>query len=330
VQIDDVSRWAPSDDAARAYGTLADGRRVRSYIAAPVRASGGDPLGVLILGHPSPRAFRDLDRRMAWAVAAHLAVALEKAALLEERDHVAKALQENLLPPLLPAIQGVDIAARYRPTGAGNLVGGDFYDVLDVGDGAWAIVLGDVSGVGPEAAAVTGLARYTIRAVARQEPSPAAVLQLLNDAIGNQRSDERFCTAVLVRFTPCPQGLVVTLASGGHPPAIVVRDTGEIEVVAAATGTLLGLFPTIELTEGRLTLAPGDALVLYTDGVVEARSADGEQLGQERLEQLLASCAGRTADGIARRVELAAIDHQGGDAGDDVAVVVLRAPVSST
>jgi serine phosphatase RsbU (regulator of sigma subunit) len=281
-------------------------------------------LGALFLGHRDARAFDPRAEQLAAGMAAHLAVALEKADLLDERARVAKVLQETLLPPVLPDIPGVDTGARYRPTGSGNLVGGDFYDVFNTAEGEWGVVLGDVSGVGPEAAALTGIARYTIRAVAADE-EPSQVLRSLNDALNNQRTDDRFCTAVYLRVVPGPKGVSVTLANGGHPPPLILRDNGTVEAIDGATGMLLGLFPDATIGEHDLELAAGDAIVLYTDGVIEARDAGGEQYGQERLEELLAACAGRTADGIARRVELAVIDHQGERTLDDVAVLVVRA-----
>lgn len=325
LHIEDVSRWAPSEGSARPYGCFADGSRVRSYLVAPLRSHDGELLGAMLVGHRQPRAFDRRDERLLAGMCEHLGVALDNARLFSERAGVAKALQETLLPPLLPHIAGVDIAARYRATGAGNLVGGDFYDVIETGDGDWAVVLGDVSGVGPEAAALTGLARYTVRAVARQQ-QPAEVLRTLNDALGRQRDDDRFCTALYLRLRRRPGDMELTMASGGHPPPMVVRDDGTVEPVERIPGMLLGLFSDAGLCERRLVLAPGDALVLFTDGVTEARApATGEQFGEDRLAEVLARSAGRTADGMARRVELAAIDFQGGTARDDVAVVVLRA-----
>jgi len=161
LRVDDLSRWAPTEEAARLYGTFADGRMVRSYLAAPVTSRSGAVLGAVFLGHHQPRAFDERDERLVGGMSALLAVALDTAGLFQERERVATALQESLLPPLLPTVPGVDLAARYRATGAGNLVGGDFYDVFQTGEGDWAVVLGDVSGSGPEAAALTGLARYT-------------------------------------------------------------------------------------------------------------------------------------------------------------------------
>lgn len=326
LRVDDVARWAPSDEAVEPYGMYASGAAVRSYLAAAVVARNGDVIGSLFVGHAQPRAFTDKDEQLLGVMAAHLAVALEKADLIADRARVANVLQETLLPPLLPAMPGIDCAARYRPTGSGNLVGGDFYDVFSTADGEWGVVLGDVSGVGPEAAALTGLARYTVRAVAAAGGArPAQILEALNGAIANQRSGDRFCTAMYLAVVPEPNLVRIVLASGGHPPALVLRDSGAVEAIATE-GMLLGLFanapPPVEVP---VVLGPGDAIVLYTDGVIEARDEAGEQLGQDRLEQLLAGCAGRTADGIARRLELSVIDHQGGATFDDVAILVVRA-----
>ena len=324
LRVDDTTRWALSEDATRPYGSLRGGQVIRSYLAASVTARSGAILGALFLGHHQARAFDERDERLLEAMAAHLAVALEKAGLLAERAQVAAVLQETLLPPLLPVVPHVDSGARYRPTGSGNLVGGDFYDFFATGDNEWGVVMGDVSGVGPEAAALTGIARYTIRAVAADE-GPSGVLQALNDALNNQRTGDRFCTAVYLRVEPGPEGVDVTLANGGHPPALILRDNGRVEQVTGETGMLLGLFPDASIVDQSVRLLPGDAIVLYTDGVIEARKpGSGEFFGQEKLESLLSQCAGRTADGIARRLELAVIDHQAGQTLDDVAILVVR------
>ena len=324
LRIDDTTRWAGNDDASRPYGSLVGGELVRSWMGSPVVASSGVVLGALFVAHRQARAFNGRDEAVLTAVAAYLAVALEKADLLAERAHVAQALQQSLLPPLLPTIAGIDSAARYRPTGAGNLVGGDFYDLFPSSPDTWDALLGDVSGFGPGAAALTGVARYTIRAVATSQ-APADALRSLNDAILGQRSGEQFCTAVLVRLRPDVEGIRLEVAQGGHPPPLILRDDGTVEVLDADTGTLLGLFPDAPVGSARVHLAPGDAIVLCTDGVLEARDPAGEQLGEERVADLLRRCAGRTADGIARRLELAVIDHQAGVTMDDVAILVLRA-----
>jgi sigma-B regulation protein RsbU (phosphoserine phosphatase) len=154
--------------------------------------------------------------------------------------------------------------------------------------------------------------------------SPAEVLSRLNETLLRQAVDDRFLTAVLARLEPGAEWVGVELASGGHPPALVLRDDESVTVLDASTGTLLGMLADTDLRTVPVTLRPGDALVLYTDGVIEARDAAGEQFGQDRLVALLATCAGRSAAGIARRVELAALAHSV-DLADDMAVVVIRA-----
>lgn len=325
LRIEDVATWASREDSVRAYGVLADGRLPRSWLAAPVRGRSGAVLGAIYLGHHRAHAFSPRQEELLGGLCSQLGVAMENAALFAERSRVAAALQETLLPPLLPSIPGVDLAARYRPTGAGNLVGGDFYDVFELGEGAWGVVVGDVSGFGPEAAALTGLARYAIRAIAATERRPSAVLAQLNETMLRQRLEERFFTAVYAVVVPGEEGIEVTLSSAGHPPAAVLGDDETVELLDRRPGMLLGLFPDPELEDEHVVLRRGDALVLYTDGVVEARDDHGNQFGFERLEALLSTCAGRSADGIARRLELAVLDHQGDKMPDDVAILVLRA-----
>jgi len=330
LRVDDVAVWAKSEEAARSYGVLADGRLVRSWLAAPVRGRGDAILGVVYLGHHRAHAFGARHERLVAGLCSQLGGALEHCTLFAERSRVASALSESLLPPLLPTIPGLDAATRYRPSGAdtpgrGNLVGGDFYDLFEIADGRFGLLLGDVSGVGPEAAALTGMARYTVRAVAEAEDAPCAVLTRLNEALLRLGSD-RFLTAVYATLQPRVDGAIpVVLCSGGHPPGLVLRDDESVEVVDGPNGTLLGVFPSVELSDQQVELRPGDALVLVTDGVLEARDDDGSEFGGERLAHLLSTCAGRSAAGIARRIERSVLDHRGERADDDMAIVVLRA-----
>ena len=332
IRVDDVAVWAKGEEAARSYGVMADGRLVRSWLASPVRTrgSGDTVLGVVYLGHHRAHAFDARHERLVAGLCAQLGGALEHCTLFAERSRVASALSESLLPPLLPLIPGLDSAARYRPsgtdtTGRTNVVGGDFYDLFEVGPGCFAVLLGDVSGVGPEAAALTGVARYTVRAVAEAEGAPSAVLSRLNEALLRLGS-ERFLTAVYATLEPKAEGVVpVVLCSGGHPPAFLLRDDESVEVLDRANGMLLGVFHTVELTDDKVVLHPGDTLVLVTDGVLEARDANGTEFGFARLEALLTTCAGRSAEGIARRIERSVLDHRGDRADDDLAIVVLRA-----
>jgi PAS domain S-box-containing protein len=259
--------------------------------------------------------FEDLGRRAA--------LALDNARLYEERDQVARTLQRSLLPAALPDIPGAEVAARYVAAGEGNEVGGDFYDCFATGGGDWALVIGDVCGKGAEAATLTALARYTLRAAATHTRRPRAVLGELNEALLRQRLDYRFCTVLYTSLTPRAGGVDAVVATGGHPLPLVLRASGDVET-AGAPGTLLGILDDPEISEQGLTLAPGDALVLYTDGVTEATAAD-RATGSGRLEAFLATCTGDAASSIAEAVEREALRSQAGPPRDDVAVVVIRA-----
>jgi serine phosphatase RsbU (regulator of sigma subunit) len=215
------------------------------------------------------------------------------------------------------------LTVRYRASGDGIELGGDFYDCFATGGDDWALVIGDVCGKGAEAAAITAVARYTLRASVLHSRRPAHVLAELNEALLRQGLDYRFCTVLYASVTPRPDGCEVVLATGGHPLPLVIRASGSVEQ-AGAPGTLLGIVPDPEISERRVTLGDGDVLVLYTDGVVEASPAD-LALDGDRLAELLLACGGRDAGAIAEAVERKALAVQNGRLRDDVAVVVLRA-----
>jgi sigma-B regulation protein RsbU (phosphoserine phosphatase) len=236
---------------------------------------------------------------------------------------LAETLQATLLPPLHPAIPGLDVAGAYRPAGSGVSVGGDFYDIFGTGRGTHAVVLGDVSGKGPSAAVVTALARYTVRAEALVSSSPAHVLGVVHEAMARYQPD-RFCTAVLLDVTPTGDGADVTLAVGGHERPLLTD--GKTSRRVGEPGTILGMLPSAEITDTTISLGPSDALVLYTDGISEARRGD-EFFAAVRIEALITELAaeGSAAD-IATGLADAAISFQGGASRDDIAVVVLKAP----
>jgi PAS domain S-box-containing protein len=255
-------------------------------------------------------------------VALRAALAMDTSRLYAERDQVARTLQRSLLPPDLPELPGMEVAARYLAAGAGNEVGGDFYDCFSTGGGDWGVVIGDVCGKGAEAAAVTALARYTVRASVLHSRRPRSVLAALNEAILREELDYRFCTALYASLTPLERGVTACIATGGHPLPLVLRRDGRVEKLGSP-GTLLGILAEPQLSEAETVLEPGDALVLYTDGVIEASPGD-DAFGPERFADFVSTLAGRDAPAIAERIEEAVLDLQSGDLRDDVAVLVVR------
>ncbi len=249
----------------------------------------------------------------------------ERKRIAERVGYIAQALQESLLPLRLPAIPGVEVAAYYRPAGEGHLVGGDFYDVFAIDGGRWAVVVGDVRGKGPRAAGITALARYTLRAAAVHRRRPSGILKMLNDAILRQRTDlDDFCTAAYGRLQVVPgEGARLTLSIGGHPLPLLLRAGGRVES-AGHIGTLLGVDGTPHLVDRTVHLHPGDALVFYTDGLLDAY-APARALSEAALVALVDSCAGLSAAGIAERIQTVALDLAGTEPRDDVALLVLRA-----
>jgi serine phosphatase RsbU (regulator of sigma subunit) len=270
----------------------------------------------------SERRFGPDDVLLAEDLARRAAVAIDNARLYSERARIARTLQDSLLPPELPTIPGIEVAARYVPAGEGIDVGGDFYDLFDLGGGAWSIVMGDVCGKGPDAAALTALARYTLRATADRSPLPSDALRLLNDAVLRQRSDGRFITVAYVRLAPNGDGgRRATVSTGGHPPPIVLRADGRAEPVGAP-GTLLGVIPDPDLSDQVVDLHPGDALFLYTDGVTEAHAPD-HIMDAGDIARLLEDCGGDAAD-LVKCVEDAVRALGPGPPGDDIAMLALR------
>ena len=240
------------------------------------------------------------------------------AASHERLAHIARTLQTSLLPPELPEIDGFEIAAAYHAMGDGFEVGGDFYDVFQLKDDQWALTLGDVCGKGSEAAAVTALTRYTIRAAAMRRADPRKVLETVHEAVRREGST-RFCTAAYADLVPSSGR--VRLVLGGHPRPLVLRHDGRVEAVGTH-GHLIGSFPTWSGTTEAVDLDPGDVLVLFSDGVTEARR-DDELFGDDRLEHALRNAYGGDAAGVVKRIERAVLGFAGA-LDDDVAILAVR------
>ncbi len=295
---------------------------MRSAMVVPMGAR-GRTLGVItFIAAETDRSYGDDDLLLAEELARRAAMSIDNARLYSERSYVARTLQDSLLPPHLPEIPGIELAARYRPVGEGNEVGGDFYDAFQLGDETWGVAIGDVSGKGAAAAAVTALVRYTLRAIADAGRPGSEVLRLVNDAMLRQRADSRFSTVAYARLRPGRDGVKVSIANGGHPLPIVLRANGDAEF-AGRPGTLLGVVPEPRVHDDDVELWKGDALVLYTDGVPEA-GAPGRLLDDDELLDAVRRCEARDASAIAEYVEALAVDLAGGDPNDDIAVVVAH------
>jgi PAS domain S-box-containing protein len=310
-----------------------------SLIFVPLVAR-GRTLGVITLvSAESGRRYGEAELELVEELARHAALAVDNARLYRGRVQVARTLQEGLLPSRLPEVPGVEVGLRYVSAGEVD-VGGDFYDLFEARranqngssepSSSWGVVIGDVSGKGAEAAAMLAFARYTIRTLATRESCPSTVLSSLNEAMlaqRHERGDHKFCTVTYVKLETdegnTERGARITVSRGGHPPPFLLRTDGSIYRVGES-GRVIGVFNDVNLTEQEVSLAPGDALILYTDGVVEARSPDGLFFGEERLMALLRSSVALDASTIAGRIEDAVLNFQKQALRDDVAVLVLR------
>ena len=295
----------------------------RSWVVVPLQTVPGKIIGALALVSSEEAAFDAVDVALATELGRRCAVAVENARLYGERDRIARTLQKSLLPPDLPDIPGVTIEARFRPAGEGIEMGGDFYDAFEIGEDAWAVTIGDVCGKGPDAAALTALVRYTLRAVTMHERRPDRALELVNRAILRNGSEDRFCSAALASIENRPDGVHVEMASAGHPLPLLLRPDGSVEAIGAR-GHLLGLWPDFEAEPLSIDLAPGDALILYTDGVTDARAPE-RILDTDDLAELVRSCAGAGAAVTAERIERTVSEGLAGEPRDDIAVLVIEA-----
>jgi serine phosphatase RsbU (regulator of sigma subunit) len=295
---------------------------MRSVIVVPLTARGRTHGTLTLVMAESGRTYGDDDVAFATELARRAATSIDTARLYQDRDQVARTLQRSLLPPDLPDVPGIELAAVYHPAGGGGDVGGDFYDAFETGEGDLFLAIGDVCGKGAPAAALTGIARHTVRAAAVRERSPRTILRTLNQALLRQVTEHRFCTVAVGRLEPAAAGASLTVCCGGHPPPLLIRRDGTVEE-AGTPGTLLGIYDQVQLSDLTVALEPGDAVVFHTDGVTEER-LEGHMFGEERLLELLRSSAGMSAAGIADRIERAVLEFKPGPPADDVAVIVLR------
>jgi PAS domain S-box-containing protein len=264
--------------AAEAQAIL-DQLQLTSVITVPLRASRGVVGALQLVSAESGHRYVDEDVALAEAAAGRIGEAIERLWLSDQHRTISATLQRALLPPSLPDVPGIDLTARYWPAGAASEVGGDFYDVFPVERDVWALLIGDVCGTGSDAAAVSGIARYTARAAARHGQDHAHVLQWINDAVLHSGRD-RFCTACFATLRSLDDGtFMLTSASGGHPLPVIVEADGRARL-HGEPGTLLGVFDDIRLHITETRIGPGDVVTFYTDGITDlpppyALDADG-------------------------------------------------------
>ncbi|WP_256641327.1 SpoIIE family protein phosphatase [Streptomyces murinus] len=282
-------------------------------------------IGMLVLGKPTDEHFRQEILELAEDLSRRAALALDNARLYSERTAISQALQRSLLPPGTPHIDGVEVEVIYRAAGEGNEVGGDFYDLFPIGNGAYGFAIGDVCGTGPNAAAVTGLARHALRLLAREGLSGPAVLERLNSAILDEGDRSRFLTLLYGELRPQPDGSAeLKVVCAGHPLPLRLRQDGTV-TPAAEPQPLLGVIEDLELYEERVTLDPGDVLLCVTDGVTERREGS-RMLGDDGLADVLTTCTGLTAGAVAARI-MRAVERFASDApSDDMAILAMRVP----
>lgn len=323
---------AQHDPRTLANPLVAGGFGLRFYVGVPLTTYDGYNLGTLCVLDKTPRPASDREIAVLEKLAALVmdelelrrsasAAVTQAAGRLEEVEALAGALQASLLPPALPKIDFIELAAAYRPASR-HQVGGDFYDVFPTGDDSWGFVIGDVRGKGPDAASRTSLARYSMRTAAVYESEPQAVLRAVNQALLTDSRDEVepvFVTAIFARASRSSEQVEVRFASGGHPLPTLLRRDGAVEAVGTP-GSLLGVVDEPDLADSVVRLGASDVLILVTDGVHD--SGGPARLEQAGLERILRSCRGCRPQEIVDRVTEAALERQ----RDDIAVLALGAP----
>ncbi|WP_460358676.1 PP2C family protein-serine/threonine phosphatase [Mycobacterium sp. ZZG] len=301
---------------------------VGSVVITPLPGHGVPAGALVLLRRSSQTAFSEGEEVFARLFAARAGAALSAARLYAEQSAITRTLMEELLPPRLHRLEGVELAGGYRASEDHEAIGGDFYDV-HVGatpEDETLVVLGDVCGKGLEAAVLTGKIRNTLMALAPLAEDHAGVLKLLNSALLSVEST-RFVTLVMASVSRRDGQVVLRLTCAGHLAPLIVRTDGRVEE-ADTRGTLVGVMPQIKARTVETTLAPGETCLLYTDGVTEARGGPlgTDMFGEERLSTVLAECAGLPAEAVVERVMMLTSQWVSHRAHDDIAVVAITAP----
>ncbi|WIM93862.1 PP2C family protein-serine/threonine phosphatase [Actinoplanes oblitus] len=322
------SRWL---DPAQAPGWLLPAAfgPIGALLVTPLPGN-AEPAGALILARGGPQAsFSEADEALARVFAARAGAALAAATLYRDQVDTTSVLQADLLPPELPVSEGFELAGSYQAAFEALQVGGDFYEVFGPSGASTdtLLALGDVCGIGPEAAVLTGKVRQTLRALRLMHAGPETMLRVLNQALLASGRNQRFVTLVVGSVTRAEHGRVrLELVSGGHPRPLVLRADRTVEEVPVS-GTLIGVMPETVVHPATVELAPGELCLLYSDGLTEARGGPGgrDEFGETRLRQALSSCAGLPGAVALERLRQLVSDWVHGGTTDDIAMLSIRA-----
>ena len=291
---------------------------IRSFMHVPIVLA-ERVYGLVSVNSSLARAFGERELRVVTELARYAASALQHALRFEQERHIAETLQQALLAERLPEVEGLELAALYEPA-AGSQVGGDFYNAWPLSDGRLALLVGDVSGKGVEAAGVTGMVRYMAEALSQHCSDPADLVTQLNELLCPRMADGSLVTLVLAVVDQARDELHWCVA--GHPPPVILSAAGDYRRLDDPDPPC-GVFPGTTFRAGVARFAPGDLLVLYTDGVIEARRAHRE-FGEDALRDVLVAGAKDSPADLARGTYAAVRDWCGGRLGDDVAIAVVK------
>jgi sigma-B regulation protein RsbU (phosphoserine phosphatase) len=309
-----------------------DGGRIPVLVSSAVkRGSTGEPLLI------RTTVFDARDRRAYEEELLRARKAAEEARKEAEADRARlqdalAVLQQSLLPATLTPVPGMEAAVHYRAASPDRL-GGDFYDLFPLDGRRFGFFLGDVCGKGPQAAAVTSLTRYTLRAAALHDPEPVSALTTLNKVLHERYTggDPRYCTVIygILDTDPATGRVTVRIASGGHPPAVVLRADGTAEFLPTPGGLLVGVLPDAAFATATTVLGHGDTLLLYTDGLTEARTGDDRAMlfGDDALLEFATRQAGRSPQAVIQALT-GLLDDFGDGLDDDTALLALGVPAS--
>lgn len=301
---------------------LGEGGQELHAVAAPIPGEGTPTLGAVVVFFKRVLGVGPDEIEALSVLAGQAGMAIENANRFERQRRVSRSLQAGLLSTEMPQLEGFEVAAVYEPASGEADVGGDFFDVYGLGKDNYAVVVGDVSGKGAEAAARTAMAKYMLRAFTIRNPAPASALYYLNNALAQDLEADRFATLVYGVFNSASRGW--TIARGGHPPPLLFRASDRsVTAYEELVGSILGAFEEMEFEEASFVMEPGDVFLIYTDGLIEARNDEGAFYGRRRIENMLKEHAPNlSAPDLTLRMYQDAQEF--GNIGDDTVIFAMK------